>query len=202
MNKTEAMRVNTLLRWIMGDPQAPNAALEDARFAAAELAKRARAALGAGVGPGQIEDWFDQHQPRVLPGNRLAPEVAELLAGWWELEEGTDDPDDGGPINGGDLVTFIGEWLTTTCGANTVHPLRRAMKHDRAIPGEGHDEWDEVRDLRPFAAEHGTDQYVPPVCVSCGSPIRDPENAPVEQALCRDCAGAEALADAEEGARA
>lgn len=201
MNKTEAMRVNTLLRWIMGDPAVPQHDLEDARFAARELAHRANQALGAGVSCGQVEYYFDEQRPRVLRTDQLTPEVAELLAGWWELEEGGGD-DDGGPIDGGDLVQFVAEWLTKTVGANIRHPLRRALAAHPDLPDDGYDQWDEKRDLLPFAVAHGMDEFVPPVCGECGGPIRDPQRAPAERDVCRDCEAAQAEIAREAGVRA
>lgn len=180
MTKTEAIYLNVLLNWVLnrdGTRGVPD--LEDARHAAKTLARAANKALSAGLTEGIVENEFDTQQPRVLRTDRLAPEVAELLAGCWALE----DSDGGWP--GADTVQWLCTWLTAACRANIIHPARRAGSELFT------DEWDEVRDLRPFAQEHGTDQYLPEVCNRCGGPIRDPENAPTEHTICRDCAGSE-----------
>lgn len=185
MTKTEATYVNVLLNWLLdreGNRGVPDD--EDARYAAKMLARSASKALGAGINEGVVEDEFDTRRPRVLRGDRLAPEVAELLAGCWTLEEG----DGGWP--GGDTVEWLCTWFRETCRANITHPVVRAQNGpDGYVPTEGMEEWDEVRDLLPFAELHGRDEYVPTVCERCGGPIRDPENVPVEWPLCLTCAG-------------
>jgi len=68
MNKTEAVHVNSLLAWILGEPVNGRVMTgEDARYLATELAKRVSAALGAGLTPAHVDNAFNENRPQVVP---------------------------------------------------------------------------------------------------------------------------------------
>lgn len=87
MNKTEAIRVQTVLRWVLGIDTArgvdlPPVTGDDVRYALAELAERAHKALAAGITRAAAESWWDDLQPAVVRGPRwvLALDPPQLRA--------------------------------------------------------------------------------------------------------------------------
>lgn len=172
MTRTEATYVHVLLTWLMGGEGPTGAPYtgEDARYAAAVLAKSAAKVKTAGVSPQAVQVYFDTAAPRVLPtpgkGVPLAPEAADLLAAVWCVMESD------GSWPGGDTVEAVAGWLAAQ-GANTLHPAQRDPDGSDTDDGPVSDARMSVFDeydgdeaaLRVFALAHGHDQYAPPAPV-------------------------------------
>lgn len=96
VNKTEAIRVQTVLRWALGitDPDRP-VTDDDARWALADLADRARKALGAGITRATVENTFDEQQPAVVRGHRFVVQLNPADIRAWYAHDGCTDCDDG-----------------------------------------------------------------------------------------------------------
>lgn len=143
MNKTEAVAVNTVLRWMIGDG-AINAAT--AYRQAEILAGRVTTTLGAGVRPGQVREALVR-QPHPERGN-LPDAVLDLLARCWTIEAND------GEWDGGDTVEALGAWFERL-GIDITHPGRRSDGDDDL------EDWSEF-DTQEFARLHGCDDTAPP----------------------------------------
>lgn len=62
MTKGDAAYVQTIARWLTGDP---NVGADTAYWALGKLAGRARKVAGAGVGEGTVQDFYDDHNPEL-----------------------------------------------------------------------------------------------------------------------------------------
>ncbi|WP_214369804.1 hypothetical protein [Pseudonocardia sp. H11422] len=88
MTKTQAMHVNTLMRWLLDLNAGYSAAVtgEEARESAAYLADQANAALGAGVRGSQVHDCWPG-----ATGHRVSPAAERYLCAYCKKSTAAED---------------------------------------------------------------------------------------------------------------
>jgi hypothetical protein len=89
MNKTEAIRVQTLVRWLLAitDDGLPPVTADGAGYALAELAGRAKEALSTGVSRSTVENRWDELAPALVGGHRwVLPLNPPDVRAWFERQ--------------------------------------------------------------------------------------------------------------------